>query len=383
MKPRNHKHGDRRAEPGGYSRTENVRRAVKRLFVSRPALLLVLIVALGLIMAVTKYDLFFTTANAKSVLLNVSVQGLLVVGMMILMIGGQFDLSIGSTLALSGVVAGVLIAEQGLPVAAGVVGAVLVGTLAGLINGLIVTRLGINALITTLATLSIYRGVTQLISGTGVGFIGEGYARIGQSMWFGLQSPFWIMIVVVVAAGFAMSRTRYFRQFYFVGGNERAAKLSGIRTNRVVFNGFVIMGTLAGVAGMMNAARLNAAVVSAGIGIELAIITAAVLGGASLAGGEGSILGGFLGVIFIGLVQNALIILRVNVFWQNIVIGLVLLTTLALEAYGKRAGKPPDPGRDKAADQPGASEGDVDRAPYPPGIDLERNRTNNEPEEVS
>ena len=276
---------------------------------------------------------FFSFSNAAAVLLNAAIFGILVVGMMLLMIGGAFDLSIGSTLALTGVVAALLITQYSMPVPLAVLLAILSGGVAGLINGLIVTRLRINALITTLATLGIYRGLTQLLSGTGISPVGDSFARIGQSVFVGLQSPFWIMLIVVLAGSFAVSQTRFFRQYYYVGGNERAARLSGIKTERLILVAFVIMGLLAGLAGVLTAARLNAAVVSAGIGVELQIITAAVLGGASLKGGEGTVIGGVLGVLFIALVQNVLVILNVDVFWQNIVTGLVLIFAVSLDRF--------------------------------------------------
>jgi ABC-type xylose transport system permease subunit len=131
----------------------------------------------------------------------------------------------------------------------------------------------------------------------------------------------------------AVARTRYFRQFYFIGGNTRAAKLSGIRVERLTTVGFIVMGTLAGLAGVLGASRLNSAVVSAGIGVELSVITATVLGGASLKGGEGTVIGGVLGVLFIALVQNAMIINGVGIYWQNIIIGLVLLLAVSLDRF--------------------------------------------------
>ena len=328
---------ERRAEPETTPDPGGPRRVATavggRLLRSRPLLLLFLIVALSGYMTYS-YDVSFpTSSNISAVLLNAAVYGILVVGMMLLMIGGAFDLSIGGILALSGVVSGQLIATSGWPVVPGVIAGLAVGALAGLFNGLIVTQVRINALIATLATVGIFRGVTQLITGTGVAPISDSFATIGQSTFLGLQMPFWIMLVVVLAGGWLVSQTRFFRQFYYVGGNRRAATLSGIRSERLMLIAFVIMGTLAGLAGVLNAARLDAAQVSAGVGIELQTITAAVLGGASLRGGEGTILGGVLGVLFIALLNNALIIMNVSVFWQNIVIGVVLLLAVSLDRW--------------------------------------------------
>ncbi len=300
---------------------------------SRESMLFVLIVLLAGTMAIVYPNNFATRYNISAVLLNAAQNGILVAGMMLLMIAGSFDLSIGSTLALSGVWAGVAVGWWHLPPEFGIVIGLLIGALAGLVNGLIVTRLGINALIATLATMTIYRGLTYLTAGTGVTPIGDGFKVYGQSVFLGIQTPFWVMLAVVLLGGWAVAKTRFFRQYYFVGGNARAAKLSGIRVERLTMIGFVFVGVLAGLAGVLGASRLNSAVVSAGIGVELSVITATVLGGASLKGGEGTILGGVLGVLFIALVQNAMIINGIGIFWQPIIVGLVLLLAVSLDRF--------------------------------------------------
>lgn len=310
-----------------------VLRALALLARSRPLMLLVLVALLCGIMGIAYPNNFPTRYNIAAVLLNAAQNGILVTGMMLLMIAGGFDLSVGSTLALSGVWAGVVVGWWGWPAPAGLLVGLAVGAAAGLVNGLIITGLGINTLITTLATLTIFRGLTYLTAGTGVTPIGDDFKRYGESMFLGLQSPFWVMLAVVAAGAWLVERTRFFRQYYFIGGNARAAKLSGIRVQRLTLIGFVIMGTLAGLAGVLGASRLNSAVVSAGIGVELSVITATVLGGASLSGGEGTIIGGVLGVLFIALVQNAMIINGIGIFWQNIIVGLVLLLGVSLDRY--------------------------------------------------
>jgi ribose transport system permease protein len=300
---------------------------------SRELMLLVLIALIAGGMSLAYPQNFPTASNISAVLLNAAQNGILVTGMMLLMIAGYFDLSIGSTLALAGVWSGVAVGWWGWPAPAGIVVGCLVGAVAGVINGFIVTRLAINALITTLATMAIFRGLTYVTAGTGVTPIGDEFKRYGQSVLFGIQMPFWVMLVIVVVGGWAVARTRFFRQFYFIGGNAKAAKLSGIRVARLTLVGFIIMGCLAGIAGVLGASRLNSAVVSAGINVELSVITAAVLGGASLRGGEGTIVGGVFGVMFIALVQNAMIINGVGVFWQGIIIGAVLLLAVSLDRF--------------------------------------------------
>ena len=305
---------------------------------SRPLMLLVLIALLCGTMALLYPNNFPTHSNMAAVLLNAAQNAILVTGMMVLMIAGGFDLSIGSTLALAGVWAGVTVHVWDWAAPFGLLVGVAVGATAGLVNGLIITRLGINTLIATLATMTIFRGLTYLTAGTGVTPIGDDFKRIGQTVIFGLQSPFWVALTVVAVFAWMVGNTRFFRQYYFIGGNARAAKLSGIPVRRLTLLGFVLMGTLAGLAGVMGAARLNSAVVSAGIGVELSVITATVLGGASLLGGEGSIGGGVLGVLFIALVQNAMIINGIGIFWQNIIVGLVLLLGVSLDRF-KQAGR--------------------------------------------
>ena len=321
------------AAPVGTPAGPLLRRIVGRLADSRELMLFALIALLVVAMTVYYPNNFPTRFNISAVLLNAAQNGILVTGMMLLMIAGFFDLSVGSTLALAGVWAGVVVGWWGWPAEAGLLVGLAVGACAGLINGLIVTRLGINALIATLATMSIFRGLTYVTAGTGVTPIGNAFKAYGQSVVLGVQTPFWVMLAVVAAGAWAVARTRYFRQYYFVGGNPKAAKLSGIRVERLTVAGFVMMGTLAGLAGVLGASRLNSAVVSAGINVELSVITATVLGGASLKGGEGTIIGGVMGVLFIALVQNAMIINGVGVYWQNIIIGFVLLLAVSLDRF--------------------------------------------------
>ena len=310
-------------------------RAVRALAHSRELMLFVLILALALAMSTFYPNNFPTASNMRAVLLNAAQNGILVTGMMLLMIAGYFDLSIGSTLALSGVWAGVVVGWWSWPPVLGLIVGILVGGVAGTINGLIVTRLGINALVATLATLAIFRGLTYVTAGTGVTPIGDGFKVYGQTVdpILGLQSPFWVMLVIVVVFGWAISKTRFFRQYFFIGGNAKAARLSGIDVERLTLIAFVITGLLAGVAGVLAAARLNSAVVSAEIGQELYVITATVIGGASLKGGEGTILGGVLGVLFIALVNNAMIIMGVPIFWQPLVTGFVLLLAVSMDRF--------------------------------------------------
>ena len=305
-----------------------------RILYDRILLLTALIIILVVVMSLIYPREYPTWSNFAAVMLDTAQGGIITTGMLILLICGVFDLSAGNVLALSGIVAGILIKNVGAPVIVAILGGILTGLVCGLINGLIITKLRINALITTLAMSGILRGITQIISPAGVANLPDAFKPFGQTKFLGLQSPFWYMVLVVIAAWFLLSRTRFFRQFYYVGSNPKAATLSGIKVPTVILVGFTIMGTLAGFAGTVLASRLSNAVVLAGTGIELRAMTAAIVGGASLDGGQGTVVGAILGVLFVSLIQNALIILRVPVFYQGIVVGIVLLVAIGIDQFG-------------------------------------------------
>ncbi len=302
---------------------------------NRVILLIVIIILLSIVMGLIYPDSFPQKDNFAAILLDTAQGGILTTGMLILLICGVFDLSAGSTLAFSGIVAAILVKDLGLPVIPSIIGGLGTGLIIGALNGLIITRLRINALITTLAMQGIIRGVTQIVSPSGVANLPASFKPFGQTVFLGLQSPFWIMLIVVVITWFLLERTRFFRQFYYVGSNARAATLSGINVTTVTLVGFSIMGLMAGLAGVVLASRLSNAVLLAGNGVELRAITAAIVGGASLSGGKGTVQGAFLGVLFVSIIQNAMIIARVPVFYQSIVVGIVLLAAIGIDQFGQ------------------------------------------------
>lgn len=302
---------------------------------NRVLLLVVLIALMSAVMAIAYPTSFPQKDNFAAILLDTAQSGIITTGMLILLICGVFDLSAGSALAFAGIVAGILVKNAGAPVFVSILAGIGTGLAIGALNGLIITRFRINALITTLAMSGILRGVTQIISPSGVANLPQAFKPFGQTVFLGLQSPFWVMVIVVVLTWFLLSRTRFFRQFYYVGSNPRAATLSGINIQKVTVIGFAIMGTCAGLGGVLLASRLSNAVLLAGNGIELRAITAAILGGASLSGGKGTVPGAFLGVFFMALIQNVLIIARVPVFYQSIIVGLVLLVAIGIDQFGQ------------------------------------------------
>lgn len=311
----------------------------RRIMSDRVLLMILLLALLCILMSAFYPEAFPHWDNISAVLLDAAQSGILTVGMMCLLIAGVFDISVGATLAFGGIVAGTLVKIAGLSPFISIMGGILAGTMVGMVNGLIVTKIHVNAMITTLATQYILRGVAQIISSSGVANLPDSFKPFGQTMFLGLQSPFWVMVLVAALAWFAMSKTRYFRQLYYIGAKANAAKLSGIKVDRVIFVAFTLVGTLAGLCGTLLASRLSNAVLLAGTGVEMRAIAAAILGGASLTGGVGKIPGAFLGALFMSFIQNALIIARVPVFYQSIVVGVILVIALGLDQFSKEKQK--------------------------------------------
>lgn len=279
---------------------------------------------------------FFSLNNARAILHNLAFDGILSIGMMLLMIAGVFDLSVGAMASMAGVLCGWLMVNQGWPVAVAVPAALLASAVGGLMNGWIVARARVNALITTLGTLGIFQGLAVLIGGPGVNDLPPGFTVFGQSELLGVQWPVWGMLLLAIVMHYLLRHTSQFRQFYYIGSNAKAARLSGINVDGMQVLGFTLMGLIAGVAGLAFSSRVGAAVSAAGTGAELRVITAVILGGASLTGGKGSIAGALIGVVFMALVTNMLIISRVSSYWQGIVIGVILILAVALDAVQTR-----------------------------------------------
>jgi ribose transport system permease protein len=280
---------------------------------------------------------FLTRGNILTLIVGMSFDMIVAVGMTILMVSGGFDLSVGSTLALAGAVAGYSMTKFGVPIWLGISLGVMTGVMIGFVNGLLVTKVRVNPLIATLGMMQVVRGIVFLVtSGLGIPNLPDGFNYFGQEKWLGLQVPVWVMLFLVIAGEILLRRSRYFRQSYFVGGNECSARLSAIHVDRVKIMNYVLVGVMAAVSGLLLAGRMGSASVSAGMGTELRVVSAVVIGGASLSGGEGSILGALFGVFLMNLISNGLNLLGINVYWQNIVIGGVLIIAVAADALSRR-----------------------------------------------
>lgn len=307
---------------------------VKKIAKQREIFIFLIVLLIMVVMSIAS-PIFFTFQNLIALLLSLSIEVLIAVGMTNLMISGGFDMSVGSVLAFSGAMAAISI-RAGLPVFVAVLVGLAIGALAGLFNGFVIAKLNINAFVTTLASLSLFRGLTLIVTrGQNIANLGKAFNAIGQSVFLGIQAPIWYAIILVVVGDIVMRRSRFFRQNFYIGGNEKAARLSGINVDKMKIINYTIVGLLAGLAGIIMTSRMGSASVTQGTGLELRVITATIIGGASLQGGEGSVLGAFLGSLLMALITNTLTLLGVDVYWQTFVVGATLLTAVLIDEFGK------------------------------------------------
>jgi ribose transport system permease protein len=284
---------------------------------------------------------FATRANLSAVALGMSLDAILAVGMTVLIVSGGFDLSVGAVMALAGAVAALATAggESGAAALAALLAGLATGAGVGAVNGVVVGWLGVNPLVATLATMSIARGLTLVLTGGyGLSNLPPSFNALGQSVILGQQTPIWAMLLLVPLGDLLLRLSRWLRPNYAVGGNEHAARLSGIPVARLKLGNYMLAGTLAGLAGVLLAARLGTASVTAGLNAELRVIAAVVLGGASLSGGEGTVAGSFLGVLLMALIGNTLNLLAISPNWQSLITGGVLLFAVVLDAVTRRRG---------------------------------------------
>jgi ribose transport system permease protein len=303
---------------------------LRRLVAVRELTLLAIIIAI--VVAVSALSpFFFSMANFRAISIGLAPTAIIAVGMTILLISGGFDLSVGATLALcSTLTAFALVEGAGIPlaIAAGLAG----GGLVGLGNGLIVTQFRVNPLVATLGTMSVARGAALVMTeGFSISSLPPAFGAIGQSSFAGIPTMVWITLLVVILGDLALRHSVFLRQVYFVGGNEKAARLSGLAVDRIRIVAYLVTGLLAALAGVLLSSRLMSGMPTAGNALELQVLAACVIGGASLRGGEGTVLGAFLGVIFVALVNNAMTMLAVSIYWQMIVTGAVLVGAVALD----------------------------------------------------
>jgi ribose transport system permease protein len=307
----------------------------RRVIATREITLLGLIAVVVLVMSIAS-PYFFSASNFRAMAIGLVPAAIIAVGMSLLLVSGGFDLSVGSVLALTGTILALLVVK-GVPLAIALVLTALAGAGIGLVNGILVTRLSVNPLVATLATMSAARGFALVLTeGYSVSGLPPSFGFLGVASWFDIPVTVLIALAVVAAGDLALRHTRVMRQLYYIGSNETAARLSGIRVDLVRVVAYVATSLLATLSGALLASRLMAGTPTAGNGLELQVLAAAVIGGASLRGGEGTVLGAFLGVVFVALINNAMTMLTVSIYWQMVVIGVVLAVAVALDMLVRR-----------------------------------------------
>lgn len=279
---------------------------------------------------------FFSVANAVNIALSIAIIGILAVGMTAVILTGGIDLSIGSVLALAGVSAAIA-ATKGAPLPVVILVALGVGAITGIVNGSLIAWLRVPPFVATLAMLTVARGLSFIISGgRSIGGMPSSFGALGRAVVFGVPAPVLVMVAVMAAGAFVLSRMVLGRHIYALGGNAEAAWLAGIRVKLVTGIVYTLNGVLGGLAGFVLASRLGAGVPNAGVQYELDVIAAVVVGGTSLSGGRGSIGSTLWGTVFIGVLTNGLNLANVDPYVQKIALGIVIVIAVIADGLGRR-----------------------------------------------
>jgi ribose/xylose/arabinose/galactoside ABC-type transport system permease subunit len=308
--------------------------------------IIIVVLAMMLVLHILKPDVFLSVTNLTNVVKQNASAALLALGMFVVILTAGIDLSVGSVMALA-MVSLAVANRAGYPWEIVVLIGPLVGIAAGMVNGIGLTWLKLpHPFIMTLGTLNIARGLTNLVSnGAPVSGLKPEVRYVGQKNYdlgifappAGIPASFFLVVICAIGLWFFLNRTSTGRHIYAIGGNPQAARVSGIDVNRVLVLVYVICGFFAGLAGLLLAGRTDSGFPNAGIGAELDAIAAVIIGGASFFGGRGTVLGVLAGVLIIGLLRNGLNLLNVSVFWQQILIGVVIVLAVFIDVLRRRA----------------------------------------------
>ncbi len=302
---------------------------LKRLLLGEQGLLVIFVVAFAAVSIFVPS--FLTERNMLGLFQSVVTIGIVACTMMFCLASRDFDLSVGSIVAFTGMVA-VMASNASGSILVGLIAALACGTFVGFVNGVIIAKLRINALITTLATMQIVRGLALISSdGRAVGINDPGFYQLALSRFFGIPTPIWIMIILFCVFGFLLNRSVFGRNTLAIGGNPEASRLAGVNVDGMRIWIFTIQGLVCAVAGILLASRITSGQPNAATGLELSAISACVLGGVSLAGGRAAMTGVIVGVLILGIAENAMNLLNIQAFYQYLVRGLILLLAVLLD----------------------------------------------------
>ena len=299
-----------------------------------------ILIGLAALMAIVSLfsESFFTASNMWNILRQISTNALLAFGMTFVILIGGIDLSVGPLLAFSGVFAAYVMGNLGWPIWAAIAGSIILCSMVGMLNGIIVTKTGIAPFVVTLSVQQIFRGFAMLLAnGAPIRIRDQGFINIGTTYIGPVAFPVIYMIIIMALCYVVLNKTQFGRHIYALGGNKTAARFAGIRTQRIEVMVYALSGFLAGIAGIVLAARMTAGVPATGDGYECDAIAAVVLGGASFTGGIGTIGGTLIGAIIIGVLNNGLNMLNVASFWQYVAKGVVILLAVMVDVLRKQS----------------------------------------------
>lgn len=304
-------------------------RTLKKILLGEQGLLVIFVIALALVSVFVPN--FLTERNVIGLLQAVVTVGLVACSMMLCLATRDFDLSVGSSVAFTGMMA-VMVTNATGSIPLGVLGAIGAGAVVGLFNGIVIAKFHINALITTLATMQIVRGFGLIVSdGRAVGVKEPAFYNIALSNLFGIPTPIIILVIAFVVFGIILNRTVFGRNTLAIGGNPDAARLAGVKVAWTRIAIFTIQGMMCAIAGVLLASRITSGQPNAATGLELAAISACVLGGVSLAGGRATMTGVVVGVLILGIAENVMNLLNIQAFYQYVVRGVILLFAVLLD----------------------------------------------------
>jgi L-arabinose transport system permease protein len=312
---------------------------LKRVLLGDQGLVVIFVVAFALVALLVPN--FLTERNILGLLQSVVTVGIVACTMMFCLAARDFDLSVGSIVAFAGMVA-VMASNATGSIFLGVLAALLCGSVVGLFNGLVIAKFRINALITTLATMQIVRGLALISSdGRAVGINDPNFYQLALSKLVGIPTPIWVLALLFVIFGFVLNRTVFGKNTLAIGGNPEASRLAGVNVDRTRIWIFALQGLVCGIAGILLASRITSGQPNAAVGLELSVISACVLGGVSLAGGRATMAGVIVGVMIMGIAENVMNLLNIPAFYQYIVRGVILLLAVLLDnlrssALGRR-----------------------------------------------
>jgi L-arabinose transport system permease protein len=292
---------------------------------------LVVIFVLAFIVVAAFVPSFLTERNMLGLLQSVVTIGIVACTMMFCLASRDFDLSVGSTVAFCGMIA-VMASNATGSILLGLIAALLCGGLVGLVNGVVIARFRINALITTLATMQIVRGLALISSdGRAVGINDPNFYQLALSKFLGIPTPIWVMLALFTVFGFILNRTVFGKNTLAIGGNPEASRLAGVNVVSMRVWIFALQGFVCAIAGILLASRITSGQPNAATGLELSVISACVLGGVSLAGGRAAMAGVIVGVMIMGIAENVMNLLNIQAFYQYVVRGLILLLAVLLD----------------------------------------------------